>query len=107
MVSDDFSQNELARKWNGPSYWSPAISRRGGVAILCSPCQHENVSVWQKDHGRRLLSLLLTINDVRINLVNVYALTYPTERGIFFKSLAPYLFPHSRLVLAGDFNCYH
>lgn len=106
MISDELSQAALAREWNGPSYSSPAIGRRGGVAILCSPYQRDNISVWQKDAGGRLVSLLLTINGTRINLVNIYSPTYPTERKTFFQLLDPFLFPNSRLILAGDFNCY-
>ena len=74
--------------------------------MLCSPRQRDNISVWQKDAGGRLVSLLLTYGSTRINLVNVYAPTYPTERGICFRSLRPYSFPNARLILAGDFNCY-
>jgi len=62
MISDDLFQSALAREWNGPSYWSPATGRSGGVPILCSPYQHHNISVWQKDVRGRLISLLLTIN---------------------------------------------
>ena len=36
----------------------------------------------------------------------MYAPTNPTERGVFLKSLQPYLFPNSHLLLAEDFNCY-
>ena len=106
MVSDDRTQQKLADKWNGPSFWSPAIGRRGGVAILVSPRQRENVSVWQRDSEGRLLSLLITNNNIRINLVNIYAPTYPAERGTFFQSLEPYFFRNSRLILSGDFNCF-
>ena len=86
MVSDQGSLDALSKKWNGPSYWSPAIGRRGGVAILCAPRQRDNISVWQKDARGRLVSLLLTYGSTRIKLVNVYAPTYPTERAIFFRS---------------------
>ena len=96
MISDELLQSTLMREWNGPSYWSPVIGRRGGVAILCSPCQRDNISVWQKDAGGHLVSLLLSINGMRINLVNIYTPTYPMERKNFFQSL----------VLAGHFNCY-
>ena len=54
----------------------------------------------------RLLSLLISLNNIRINLLNIYAPTNPAERKIFFQSLRPFLFPHSRLVIAGDINCY-
>ena len=97
MIFDDLSQSALAQEGNGPSYWSPATGRRGGVAILCSPYQRDNISVWQKDTEGRLVSLLLTINGIRINLVNIYTPTYPTERKTFFQSLDPFLFPNSRL----------
>ena len=106
MISDDDSLKTLSKKWKGPSYWSPALGRRGGVAILCSPCQREHISVWQKDAGGRLVSLLLKFDNCKINLVNIYAPTNPTERGTFFQSLAPYFFPNSQLILAGDFNSY-
>jgi len=106
MISDDDSLKTLSKKWKGPSYWSLALGRRGGVAILCSPHQREHISVWQKDARGRLVSLLLKFDNCKINLVNIYTPTNPTERGTFFQSLAPYFFPNSQLILAGDFNCY-
>ena len=105
-MSDAGSQSDLAKRWNGPNFWSPAMGWRLGIAILVSPRQRENISVWQKDAGGHLLSLLITFENVCINLINVYTLTYPTMRKIFFQSLAPFVFPNSRLVIAGDFNCY-
>ena len=106
MISDVSSQNALAKKWNGPSFWSPAVGRRGGVTVLCSPGMRDKISVWQKDAGGRLLSLLISFNNIRINLLNIYAPTNPEERKIFLQSIRPFLFPHSRVVIAGDFNCY-
>ena len=106
LVSDDHRPEALAPQWDGPSFWSLAIGRRGGVVTLCSPGQRENVSTWQKDPEGRLLSLLISANGMKVNLVNMYAPTNPTERGVFLQSLQPYLFPNSHLLLAGDFNCY-
>ena len=106
MISDVSSQNALAKKWNGPSFWSPAVGRRGGVTVLCSPGMRDKISVWQKDAGGRLLSLLISFNNIRINLLNIYAPTNLAERKIFLQSIRPFLFPHSRVVIAGDFNCY-
>ena len=105
IVSEDQTQEKLADKWNGPSFWSPAIGRREGVAILVSPRQCENVSVWQRDCEGRLLSPLITNNNIRIKLVSIYAPTYPAERGAFFQSLEPYFFRNSRVILSRDFNC--
>ena len=103
LVSNDHRREALAQQWDGATFWSLAIGRQGGVVILCSPGQRENVSIWQKDPEGRLLSLLISFNDIK---VNVYAPTNATERGVFLKSLQPYLFPNSHLLLAGDFNCY-
>ena len=106
MVSDPNSQEALAKRWKGPSFWAPASGRRGGVAILCSPRQSDNVSVWQKDTGGRLLSILISLQNLKINLVNIYAPTNPTERKNFFQSISSFVFPNSRLIIAGDFNSY-
>lgn len=106
MVSDPGSQEALAKRWNGPSFWAPALGRRGGVAILCLPRQSDNVSVWQKDTGGRLLSILISLQNLKINLVNIYAPTNPTERKNFFQSISSFLFPNSCLIIAGDFNSY-
>ena len=92
MISDDDSLQTLSKKWKGPSYWSPALGRRGGVAILCSPRQREHISVWQKDAGGRLVSLL-KFDNCKINLVNIYAPTNPTERGNFFPISCTLFFP--------------
>ena len=79
----------------------------GGVVILGSPRQRDNITLWQKDAGGRLVSLLITFENVPVNLINMYAPTYPTETKIFFQSLAPFVFPNSRLVIAGNFNSYN
>ena len=39
-------------------------------------------------------------------LILVYVPTIPAERRVFLRSANAYFFPNSRLVLAGDFNCY-
>ena len=36
MISDKQVINSLSSRWRGPSFWSPAVGRRGGVAILLS-----------------------------------------------------------------------
>ena len=106
MISDDATCRSFSSRWLGPSFWAPACRRRGGVAILCSDRFRNNVSVWQKDSDGRVLSILVTLNDIKLNLVNVYTPTYPTERKTFFQSLHSFFFPNSELILGGDFNCY-
>lgn len=106
MISDSSVQLRLSSDWPGPSFWALAVSRRGGVVILGSEAFRDRVSVWQRDTDGRVLSLLITIDDIDINLVNVYAPTRPAERRIFLQSLHTYFFPNSRFIVGGDFNCY-
>ena len=49
MISDRQVINSLSSRWQGPSLWSPAVGRRGGVAILLSSNLQDNLSVWKKD----------------------------------------------------------
>ena len=70
-VSNVTSQNALAKRWNGPSFWCLAVGRRGGITVLCSPSMHDNISVRQKETWGRLLNVLISFN-------NIYAPTNPT-----------------------------
>ena len=107
MISDDSTCRSLSSRWRGPSFWAPAVGRRGGVAVFCSERFRERILVWQKDTCGRVLSLLVRFDQVNLNLVNIYAPTSPSERKAFFHSLHSYFFPNSRLVIGGDFNCYN
>ena len=106
MISDKRVIDSLSSRWRGPSFWSPAVGRRGGVAILLSSCLQDNLSVWKKDTEGRVLSVLLNIDSQPINLVNLYAPTVPADRRVFYQSVHLYFFPHSSLIVGGDFNCY-
>ena len=106
MISDDETIKSLSSRWPGPSYWAPAIGRRGGVAILFSKHFEGKISVWKKDPDGRVLSVQLQFNEISLNVINVYAPTNPTERKPFLRSLHSYFLPHSELLVGGDFNCY-
>ena len=106
MISDKLVINSLSSRWQGPSFWSPAVGRTGGVAILLSSSLQDNISVWKKDTEGRVLSVLLDINSLLINLVNIYAPTVPADRRVFYQLVHLYFFPHSSLIVGGDFNCY-
>lgn len=49
---------------------------------------------------------MISLQNLKINLVNIYAPTNPTERKNFFQSISSFVFPNSRLIIAGDFNSY-
>ena len=92
--------------WSGSSFWSPAIGKQGGVAILISEHFSGKVLSWRKDSGGRIVSLLVSFTDVKYNFINIYAPTNPTDRKSFFESLHEFFLPADFLVIGGDFNCY-
>ena len=106
MISLESKILSFSADWRGPSYWAPAVGRRGGVAILCSNDYSNAVSVWHKDSSGRILSLLVSLGSFNINLVNVYVPTAPAERKTFLPSIATFFFPNSRPLIGGDFNCF-
>ena len=61
---------------------------------------------WRKDSGGRIVSLLVSFNGVKYNVVNVYAPTNHTDRKSFFETLHEFFFPADFLIIGGDFNCY-
>ena len=103
----DFS--EIARvsdRWSGPSFWSPAIGRQGGVCVLISPNFPGKVLSLRKDSAGRVLTLLISIGTCKINLVNIYAPTNLTERKVSFDDLHEFFLSADRQIISGDFNCY-
>ena len=95
----------LRSKWPGKSFWSPALGKQGGVAILVSPKTEFEILQWKKDTSGRVLSVLARAGDINYNFVNIYAPTNLTERKRFFDSISDYFFPNSVRIVAGDFNC--
>lgn len=61
---------------------------------------------WREDTDGRILSLLFSINNFKINLVNIYAPTNLTDRKTFFEHLHDFFLPADAIIVGGDFNCY-
>ena len=106
LAATDSSIRNFILQWSGPSYWSPALGKQGGVAVLVKEISPFEVLNWQKDSSGRIVSLLVKVADARFNLVNIYTPTNPTERKDFFENLHAYFYPHCYKIIAGDFNCY-
>lgn len=106
LLSSAKSIKDLSSRWSGPSFWSPAIGRQGGVAVLISDSFNGKVLNWRKDSCGRIISLLLDLSEIRINLINIYAPVNPTERKVFFEGLHDYFIPSDGTIIGGDFNCY-
>ena len=83
LVSSELSIRDLFSGWPGPSFWSPALGRQGGVAILIKDNFNGHVLNWRKDSSGRIISLLLDLSEIRINLLNIYAPVNPSERSVF------------------------
>lgn len=106
QLSCEKSIKDFRSRWRGPSFWSPAAGKQGGVAILIKENFEGKIVSWNKDSGGRILSLLLELPNTRINLINIYAPVNLTERKSFFEDLHKFSLPTDSLVVGGDFNCY-
>ena len=94
----------LRKSWSGPSFWSPALGKQGGVCILVSKDSPFKIEQWKKDSSGRLVSLLISLGKLRFNLVNIYAPTNVTERKPFYDEIHDFFFPSAQKIIAGDFN---
>ena len=61
---------------------------------------------WQRDSSGRIISVLFKLDELRFNLVNIYAPTNPAQRKGFYDTLHEFFYPNSFKIIAGDFNCY-
>ena len=80
----------VVKKWRGKSFWSPALGKQRGVAVLVSENTNFELSQWMRDSSGRIVSVLACLGDQRYNFVNIYPPTNPTERHSFFDSLPDY-----------------
>ena len=81
--------------WPGKSFWSPALGKQGGVAVLVAEKTDFEIKQWKKDSSGRIISLLACLGSLRYNFINVYAPTNPRERKSFYETLHEYMFPGS------------
>ena len=106
LLSQHNAINSLRAKWPGKSFWSPALGKQGGVAILVAKNLCLKVRTWSKDTSARVISLSVKVDNLRFNVFNIYAPTNPAERKVFLESLPIFFMPNSSRIVAGDFNCY-
>ena len=106
LVADPGVFDSLRSKWAGQSFWSPTNGKQGGTALLVSENSRFTVSRRQRDFMGRVVSVLASLDDLRLNLINIYAPTNPAERKGFFDTLTDYFFPTPFRIVAGDSNGY-
>ena len=63
MISEESTIKSLFNLWSGPSYWSPAFGRRGGVAILISSNCDGEIRSWKRDINGRVISLCVNLQS--------------------------------------------
>lgn len=106
LASRDTVIADLRNTWPGKSFWSPALGKQGGVAVLVAEKTDFEIKQWKKDSSGRIISLLACLGSLRYNFINVYAPTNPRERKSFYETLHEYMFPGSVKIIAGDFNSF-
>lgn len=111
MIQETLCNNQdnidsLSSRWPGLSFWSPAVGRQGGVVILVNQNFEGEIVSWRKDTDGRIVSLLVKIDNFKINLICIYAPTNLTDRKLFFETLHEFFLPADATILGGDFNCY-
>ena len=99
LLSTETSIKASSSRWAGPSFWSPALGKQGGVAILINEHFAVNVIPWLKDSCGSVLSLLLRIGSVCVNIINVYAPVDLTERKSFFEKLPDFFLPADEVIV--------
>ena len=106
QVSSEKSIQSLSSQWDGRSFWSPALGRQGGVAVLFSRSFLGEITSWKRDSEGRVVSVLVSFGSCNCNLISVYAPTNRLERSSFFLSVNRFFFPRCKIILGGDLNCY-
>ena len=93
LVSSQTKIDLISKEWPGSRFWSPAIGKEGGVAVLVSPHFRVQILQWRRDAEGRVLSILLEVNRVRVNVVNIYAPTNKTKRTSFLRNYLTFSSP--------------
>ena len=91
LVSDHRQIKSLSDRWSGPSFWSPALGKQGGVCALFHPSFEGKFLSWRKDSSGRVLSFLIDFSGCQVNLLSIYAPTNPAERKSFLKTYMNFL----------------
>lgn len=92
----------LSSRWSGPSYWYLATGQQGGVLILVNRNFQGEILSWRKDNDGRIISLLVSFNNLQINLISVYAPTNHTDQTVFFDGLHEFFLSADSVILCGD-----
>ena len=99
------SDNSWEKEWKGQSLWHHGTSSSRGIAFLFHSRRHADISDIKTDNEGRILSILVSIDNFTLNLMNIYAPTELIEREHFIKNLQQFISPGNSSIILGDFNC--
>ena len=103
LVAGERHIQTISSLWRGRSFWSPAIGKQGGTAILVSQSFTGEILQWKKNSNGRILSIV-KIGETRINIINIYTPTNITDRKRFFSDLNEYFFSEHQINYWGRFQ---
>ena len=104
-ISCKQSASHFDRAWKGKCFWSFGTGKSAGVATLISPNFTGKVLRFIHDSDGRIMSVLVDLNNVKLNIVNVYAPNTVSDRKVSFEHLHDFFLSQGDLVIGGDFHC--
>ena len=102
-------ENTWRVQWGHTITFSHGSRNSKGVAILFKRTLPVKIHRYEYDRNGRWIFLTITLNDVKLNLMNIYAPNDKNEQKEFFTEikniLGAYHSTNIPLIIGGDFNC--
>ena len=102
-------ENMWRMQWGHTIAFSHGLNNARGVAILFKKGLAVEIHKCELDHNGRFIFMTVTINKIKLNLLNIYAPNEREEQKEFFTNIRYLLgIVHSTntpLLVGGDFNC--
>ena len=93
---------ECQKKWPGHFFINNCNDNFCGVAILMKNYAVKDAQLLYSDHKGRVIQVEFTYNEVKYDVMNVYAPNNEVEREALFRGLAPRI--TERTMIMGDFH---
>ena len=103
-VSNILKAKEITKNSAGKWFWSFGSSSSKGVGIFLSGNLDFRLDHFYYDSNGRILLVDITIDVVKLRLLNVYLPNSATERRDFINELDTYLLVKRTFVIGGDWN---
>ena len=80
-------EQDWTKDWNGPSKRCYGTRLSKSVAILIKERANLKILSYNGPGNGRIISFKIEVNELKIQVLNVYAQNYPSERKYFIKNL--------------------